>query len=57
MYLVDTPGVLPPKLGDMETGMKLALCGEVEAVARGAPKCGFKPWLGLVPTSGVGVCC
>lgn len=28
MYLVDTPGVLPPRLGDVETGMKLALCGE-----------------------------
>lgn len=37
MYLVDTPGVLPPKLGDVETGMKLALCGE-EAVARGTPQ-------------------
>uniref|UniRef100_A0A8C9MLH9 Mitochondrial ribosome associated GTPase 1 n=1 Tax=Serinus canaria TaxID=9135 RepID=A0A8C9MLH9_SERCA len=33
MYLVDTPGVLPPRLGDVETGMKLALCGEPEAVA------------------------
>ncbi|NWI66928.1 MTG1 GTPase, partial [Todus mexicanus] len=29
MYLVDTPGVLPPKLGDMEMGMKLALCGTI----------------------------
>ncbi|NWU54631.1 MTG1 GTPase, partial [Dromas ardeola] len=29
MYLVDTPGVLPPRLGDMETGMKLALCGAI----------------------------
>ncbi|NXU57228.1 MTG1 GTPase, partial [Turnix velox] len=29
MYLVDTPGVLPPKLGDIETGMKLALCGTI----------------------------
>ncbi|NWW18740.1 MTG1 GTPase, partial [Falcunculus frontatus] len=29
MYLVDTPGVLPPRLGDVETGMKLALCGAV----------------------------
>jgi len=27
VYLVDTPGVLPPKLADVETGMKLALCG------------------------------
>lgn len=35
MYLVDTPGVLPPRLGDLETGMKLALCGEVASVARG----------------------
>lgn len=33
MYLVDTPGVLPPKLEDVETGVKLALCGEGEAVA------------------------
>ncbi|NWI52626.1 MTG1 GTPase, partial [Calyptomena viridis] len=29
MYLVDTPGVLPPKLGNVETGMKLALCGAI----------------------------
>ncbi|XP_042674843.1 mitochondrial ribosome-associated GTPase 1 isoform X3 [Centrocercus urophasianus] len=29
MYLVDTPGVLPPKLADVETGMKLALCGAI----------------------------
>lgn len=36
MYLVDTPGVLPPRLGDVETGMKLALCGE--AVVRGSPQ-------------------
>lgn len=48
MYLVDTPGVLPPRLGDVETGMKLALCGEL--VARGSPQM----WpLGLVPKAGV----
>ncbi|XP_037997167.1 mitochondrial ribosome-associated GTPase 1 isoform X2 [Motacilla alba alba] len=29
MYLVDTPGVLSPRLGDVETGMKLALCGAI----------------------------
>ncbi|NWX46122.1 MTG1 GTPase, partial [Steatornis caripensis] len=29
MYLVDTPGVLLPRLGDVETGMKLALCGAI----------------------------
>ncbi|NXL67432.1 MTG1 GTPase, partial [Chordeiles acutipennis] len=29
MYLVDTPGVLPPKLWDVEMGMKLALCGAI----------------------------
>ncbi|NWX38600.1 MTG1 GTPase, partial [Notiomystis cincta] len=29
MYLVDSPGVLPPRLGDVETGMKLALCGAI----------------------------
>lgn len=34
MYLVDTPGVLPPRLGDVETGMKLALCGESPDVAK-----------------------
>lgn len=50
MYLVDTPGVLPPKLGDVETGMKLALCGEVEAVAGGGPQM----WpQGSVPKAGV----
>lgn len=31
MYLVDTPGVLPPKLGDVEMGMKLALCGKMHS--------------------------
>lgn len=30
MYLLDTPGVLPPKIESVETGMKLALCGEWE---------------------------
>lgn len=44
MYLVDTPGVLPPRLGDVETGMKLALCGEVEAVARGGPQMWLRAW-------------
>ncbi|NWR71978.1 MTG1 GTPase, partial [Centropus unirufus] len=29
MYLVDTPGMLPPRLEDVETGMKLALCGAI----------------------------
>ncbi|NXK75156.1 MTG1 GTPase, partial [Amazona guildingii] len=29
MYLVDTPGVLAPKLGNVETGMKLAVCGAI----------------------------
>uniref|UniRef100_A0A3B3WMH0 Mitochondrial GTPase 1 n=1 Tax=Poecilia mexicana TaxID=48701 RepID=A0A3B3WMH0_9TELE len=29
MYLLDTPGVLPPKIESVETGMKLALCGEL----------------------------
>lgn len=28
MYLLDTPGVLPPRIESVETGMKLALCGE-----------------------------
>lgn len=28
MHLLDTPGVLPPKIESVETGLKLALCGE-----------------------------
>lgn len=32
MYLLDTPGVLPPKIESLETGMKLALCGEQDTV-------------------------
>lgn len=29
LFLVDTPGVLPPKIESVETGMKLALCGTI----------------------------
>uniref|UniRef100_A0A8C6KLF9 Mitochondrial GTPase 1 n=1 Tax=Nothobranchius furzeri TaxID=105023 RepID=A0A8C6KLF9_NOTFU len=29
IYLLDTPGVLPPKIQSVETGMKLALCGTI----------------------------
>uniref|UniRef100_A0AAQ6A9H5 Mitochondrial GTPase 1 n=1 Tax=Amphiprion ocellaris TaxID=80972 RepID=A0AAQ6A9H5_AMPOC len=29
MYLLDTPGVLPPRIENVETGMKLALCGTI----------------------------
>lgn len=29
IHLLDTPGVLPPKIQDLETGMKLALCGTI----------------------------
>lgn len=29
MHLLDTPGVLPPKINDVETGLKLALCGTI----------------------------
>ncbi|XP_072534418.1 mitochondrial ribosome-associated GTPase 1 [Salminus brasiliensis] len=29
MYLLDTPGVLPPKIENIEIGMKLALCGTI----------------------------
>ncbi|NXX82149.1 MTG1 GTPase, partial [Urocolius indicus] len=29
IYLVDTPGVLPPRLENVETGMKLAVCGAI----------------------------
>lgn len=29
IHLLDTPGVLPPKIRDIETGMKLALCGTI----------------------------
>lgn len=28
IHLLDTPGVLPPKIENIETGMKLALCGK-----------------------------
>lgn len=28
MFLLDTPGVLAPRIGSVETGLKLALCGE-----------------------------
>lgn len=28
VHLLDTPGVLPPKIESVETGMKLALCGK-----------------------------
>lgn len=35
MHLLDTPGVLPPRIESVETGMKLALCGNftVEIIA------------------------
>lgn len=29
VHLLDTPGVLPPKIQSVETGMKLALCGTI----------------------------
>ncbi|XP_056327139.1 mitochondrial ribosome-associated GTPase 1 isoform X2 [Danio aesculapii] len=29
IHLLDTPGVLPPRIENIETGMKLALCGTV----------------------------
>ncbi|KAJ8248443.1 hypothetical protein GJAV_G00242070 [Gymnothorax javanicus] len=29
LFLVDTPGVFPPKVENVETGMKLALCGTI----------------------------
>ncbi|XP_051935499.1 mitochondrial ribosome-associated GTPase 1 isoform X2 [Hippocampus zosterae] len=29
MHLLDTPGVLPPNIESVETGMKLALCGTI----------------------------
>ncbi|XP_053534596.1 mitochondrial ribosome-associated GTPase 1 isoform X2 [Ictalurus punctatus] len=29
IHLLDTPGVLPPKIENVETGMKLALCGTI----------------------------
>lgn len=28
-YMLDTPGILTPKIGDIETGLKLALCGTI----------------------------
>lgn len=27
LYLIDTPGILPPKIGNAEEGLKIALCG------------------------------
>ncbi|XP_028825792.1 mitochondrial ribosome-associated GTPase 1 isoform X2 [Denticeps clupeoides] len=29
VHLLDTPGVLPPRIESLETGMKLALCGTI----------------------------
>ncbi|KAF7643931.1 hypothetical protein LDENG_00230990 [Lucifuga dentata] len=29
IHLLDTPGVLPPRIENVETGMKLALCGTI----------------------------
>ncbi|XP_075466397.1 mitochondrial ribosome-associated GTPase 1 isoform X2 [Ascaphus truei] len=29
LYLLDTPGLLPPRIESVETGMKLALCGTI----------------------------
>uniref|UniRef100_A0A673JP52 Mitochondrial ribosome-associated GTPase 1 n=1 Tax=Sinocyclocheilus rhinocerous TaxID=307959 RepID=A0A673JP52_9TELE len=29
IYLLDTPGVLPPRIENIEAGMKLALCGTI----------------------------
>ncbi|KAI7805230.1 putative mitochondrial ribosome-associated GTPase 1 [Triplophysa rosa] len=29
IYLLDTPGVLPPRIENIETGMKLGLCGTI----------------------------
>lgn len=29
VFLLDTPGVLAPRIGSVETGLKLALCGTV----------------------------
>lgn len=28
MFLLDTPGVLAPRIQSVETGLKLALCGK-----------------------------
>ncbi|NWH82393.1 MTG1 GTPase, partial [Piaya cayana] len=54
MYLVDTPGVLPPRLGDVETGMKLAVCGEVAGWQMGMvglddPRILFQPSDSVIP--------
>ena len=29
MWLLDTPGILTPYVKDVETGMKLAMCGKL----------------------------
>lgn len=36
MYLIDTPGVLSPRIGSVETGLKLALCGKMDVGAMAA---------------------
>ena len=35
MHLLDTPGVLPPKIESVETGLKLALCGQLQHICGG----------------------
>lgn len=47
MFLLDTPGVLAPRIESVEMGLKLALCGELEPPLS-APSC-CRAWR-LVPT-------
>uniref|UniRef100_A0A8C9NWV7 G domain-containing protein n=1 Tax=Spermophilus dauricus TaxID=99837 RepID=A0A8C9NWV7_SPEDA len=40
IFLMDTPGVLAPRIGSVETGLKLALCGELSLVPSLLPRKG-----------------
>lgn len=51
MFLLDTPGVLAPRIASVEMGLKLALCGESEPL--GAPSC----CLGVGPPGLAGCAC
>lgn len=51
MFLLDTPGVLAPRIGSVETGLKLALCGELGLPSAMPPAgpvrgrlCARSPW-------------
>lgn len=35
IYIVDTPGIMPPKIPDPESGIKLSLCGNIKDIIAG----------------------